>query len=75
MTPIIAQLEIMLLVIAIGGVLARRRLAHYFGGPAAVQMMSLSALSLVLLVISTHPGFLRLKVDLQEHAGGPVAVE
>jgi len=50
-------------------------LAHYFGGPAAVQMMSLSALGLVLLVISTHPGFLRLKVDLQEHADTPLVVD
>ena len=48
------------------GTLFAGALAHYFGGPAAVQMMSLSALGLVLLVISTHPGFLRLKVDLEE---------
>ena len=47
-------------------------LAHYFGGPAAVQMMSLSALGLAVLVISTHPAFLRLKVNLEEHADAPV---
>jgi hypothetical protein len=29
-------------------------------------MMSLSALGLVLLVIGTHPGFLRFTVSLQE---------
>ena len=39
---------------------------------AAVQMMSLSALGLVALVISTHPGFLRLKVNLEEHPDAPV---
>jgi hypothetical protein len=50
-------------------------LANYFGGPAAVQMMSLSALGLVLLVISTHPGFLRLKVNLEEHGEAPVVVD
>ena len=54
------------------GTLFAGALAHYFGGPAAVQMMSLSALGLVVLVISTHPGFLRLKVDLEEHADAPV---
>ena len=57
------------------GTLAAGALAHYFGGPAAVQMMSLSALGLVLLVISTHPGFLRLKVNLEEHADAPVVVD
>jgi hypothetical protein len=57
------------------GTLVAGALAHYFGGPAAVQIMSLSALGLVLLVISTHPGFLRLKVDLQEHADAPLVVD
>jgi len=57
------------------GTMLAGALAHYFGGPAAVQMMSLSALGLVVLVISTHPGFLRLKVDLQEHADAPLVVE
>jgi hypothetical protein len=57
------------------GTLLAGALAHYFGGPAAVQIMSLSALGLVVLVISTHPGFLRLKVDLQEHADAPLVVD
>jgi len=57
------------------GTLFAGALADYFGGPAAVQMMSLGALSLVLLVFSAHPGFLRLKIDLQEYADGSVAVE
>jgi MFS family permease len=50
-------------------------LASYFSGPAAVQMMSLSALGLVVLVISTHPGFLRLKVNLEERVDAPVVVD
>ncbi len=54
------------------GTLLAGALAHYFGGPAAVQIMSLSALGLVVLVISTHPGFLRLKVNLEEHADAPI---
>ncbi len=54
------------------GTMSAGALAHYFGGPAAVQIMSLSALGLVVLVISTHPGFLRLKVNLEEHADAPV---
>ena len=57
------------------GTLFAGALAHYFGGPAAVQMMSLSALGLVVLVISTHPGFLRLKVNLEEHADAPVVLD
>ena len=57
---------------AVGGEFAD---ANGLGGPAAVQMMSLSALGLVLLVISTHPGFLRLKVNLEEHADAPVVVD
>jgi hypothetical protein len=57
------------------GTLLAGALAHYFGGPAAVQMMSLSALGLVVLVISTHPGFLRLKVSLHEEPDTPVAVD
>ena len=48
------------------GTLLAGALAHYFGGPAAVQMMSLSAALLIALVIGTHPGFLRFKVSLQE---------
>src|SRR5262245_7800357 len=50
-------------------------LAHYFSGPAAVQMMSLSALGLVVLVVGTHPGFLRLKVNLEERVDAPVVVD
>jgi MFS family permease len=57
------------------GTLLAGALAHYFGGPAAVRMMSLSALGLVLLVISTQPGFLRLKVNLEEYAEAPVVVD
>jgi MFS family permease len=57
------------------GTLLAGALAHYFGGPAAVCMMSLSALGLVLLVISTQPGFLRLKINLEEHADAPVVVD
>ncbi len=41
-------------------------LADQFGGPAAVRMMSLSAVTVVLLVIATQPAFVRLKVDLKE---------
>jgi len=48
------------------GTLLAGALAHYFGGPVAVRLMSLSALGLILLVIATHPGFLRLKVYLQD---------
>jgi len=50
-------------------------LAHYFSGPAAVQMMSLSALGLVVLVVGTHPGFLRLKVNLEERVDAPVVAD
>jgi MFS family permease len=57
------------------GTLLAGALAHYFGGPAAVCMMSLSALGLVLLVISMQPGFLALKVNLEEHADAPVVVD
>ena len=57
------------------GTLLAGALAHYLGGPAAVCIMSLSALGLVSLVISTHPGFLRLKVNLEEHADEPVVVD
>lgn len=57
------------------GTLLAGALAHHLGGPAAVCMMSLSALSVVLLVISTQPGFLHLKVDLEEHANAPVIVD
>jgi len=57
------------------GTLLAGTLAHYLGGPAAVCMMSLSALGLVLLVVSTHPGFLRLKVDLEEHVDASLIVD
>jgi MFS family permease len=57
------------------GTLFAGALADYFGGPAAVRMMSLSALGLVLLVISAQPGFLRLKVNLEEHADAPAIVD
>jgi MFS family permease len=52
------------------GTLLAGGLAHYFGGPGAVQIMSATALGLLLLVVGTHPGFLRLKVSLQEHPDG-----
>jgi len=48
------------------GTLLAGALAHSFGGPAAVRMMSLAAVGVVLLVIAKQPAFLRLKVDLQE---------
>ena len=50
-------------------------LAHHFGGPAAVQMMSLSALSVVLLVIATQPGFVRSKIDLKEERDEGVIID
>ena len=56
------------------GTLFAGALAHHLGGPAAVQMMSLSALAVVLLVISTHPGFLQVKVDLEEHADAAIVL-
>ena len=56
------------------GTLLAGALAHYFGGPAAVCIMSLSALGLVSLVITTQPGFLRLKVNLEGHAADTLAV-
>jgi MFS family permease len=46
------------------GTLLAGALAHHFGGPGAVRMMSLSALGVVLLVIALQPGFVRVKVDL-----------
>ena len=57
------------------GTLLAGALAHYFGGPAAVCIMSLSALGLVSLVISTQPGFLHLKVDLEGHADALAVVD
>ena len=57
------------------GTLLAGTLAHYLGGPAAVCMMSLSALGLVLLVVGTHPGFLGLRVNLEEHVDAPVVVD
>jgi hypothetical protein len=46
------------------GTLLAGALADHFGGPAAVRMMSLSALGVVLLVIALQPGFVRVKADL-----------
>src|SRR5499426_1969898 len=57
------------------GTLLAGALAHYLGGPAAVRIMSLSALGLVLLVISMQPEFLRLKVSLKEQVDAPVVVD
>ena len=57
------------------GTLLAGALAHYLGGPAAVRIMSLSALGLVLLVISMQPDFLRLKVSLKEQVDAPVVVD
>ena len=57
------------------GTLLAGTLAHYLGGPAAVCMMSLSALGLVFLVVGTHPGFLGLKVNLEQHVDAPVVVD
>ena len=57
------------------GTLLAGTLAHYLGGPAAVCMMSLSALGLVLLVVGTHPGFLGLKVNLEEQPDAPVVID
>ncbi|HUK41225.1 MAG TPA: MFS transporter [Candidatus Acidoferrales bacterium] len=48
------------------GTLLAGALAHYFGGPAAVRMMSLAAVGVIFLVIAKHPAFVRLNVDLQE---------
>ena len=56
------------------GTLLAGALAHYFGGPTAVRIMSVSALGLVLLVISMQPEFLRLKVSLKEPIDAPVVV-
>jgi MFS family permease len=47
-------------------------LAQQFDGPKAVRMMSLGAVSVVILVILTHPGFLGLKIDLQDDLPGDV---
>jgi MFS family permease len=57
------------------GTLFAGALANQFGGPAAVRMMSLGALSVVLLVIAKQPGFIRLKVDLKEERDAPAVVE
>jgi MFS family permease len=49
-------------------------LAAQFGGPAAVRLMSLSGAILVCLVVIKHPSFVRLRVDLHEHAAAaPIA--
>ena len=50
------------------GTLFAGALADRIGGPAAVRMMSLSALSIVLLVIAAQPHFVHFKVDLKEDA-------
>jgi MFS family permease len=50
-------------------------LANHFGGPTAVRIMSLCALSVVLLVIATQPDFVRLKVDLEREADTPVILD
>jgi len=57
------------------GTLLAGALANYFGGPAAVRLMSLSALGVILLVIGTHPAFLSLKVGLQEDPHAAAVVE
>jgi len=57
------------------GTLLAGALAHYFGGPTAVRIMSVSALGLVLLVISMQPEFLRLKVNLEDRVEAPVVVD
>jgi MFS family permease len=57
------------------GTLLAGALAHQLGGPAAVGIMSLSALAVVLLVISTQREFLHLKVELEEHADAPVVID
>ncbi len=48
------------------GTMLAGALADQFGGPAAVRMMSLTAVAVVLLVIATQPGFVRLRIDLRE---------
>jgi MFS family permease len=57
------------------GTLFAGALADHFGGPAAVRMMSLSALSVVLLVIATQPGFVRVKIDLKEERDRRVIID
>ena len=57
------------------GTLLAGALAHYFGGPTAIRIMSVSALGLVLLVISMQPEFLRLKVNLEDRVEAPVVVD
>jgi MFS family permease len=57
------------------GTLLAGALAHQLGGPAAVGIMSLSALAVVLLVVSTQPEFVHLKVELEEHADAPVVID
>ncbi len=57
------------------GTLIAGALAHNFGGPTAVRIMSLCALTVVLLVVATHPRFVRLKVDLQEEPGAGIIID
>jgi MFS family permease len=57
------------------GTLIAGALAHNFGGPAAVRIMSLCALTVVLLVVVTHPRFVRLKVDLQDEPGAGIVID
>jgi MFS family permease len=54
------------------GTLIAGALAQRFGGPVAVRMMSLGAVSVVLLVVLTHPGFIALKVEPQDDSMGGV---
>jgi len=48
------------------GTLFAGALAQRFGGPTAVHIMSLCAMSIVLFVVFTQPRFLRLKIDLYD---------
>ena len=64
--PVIRQSHLMNRATIPIGTLLSGTLAHYFGGPAAVRMMSLAGVGVILLVIARHPAFVRLKVDLEE---------
>jgi MFS family permease len=57
------------------GTLFAGALADHFGGPGAVRIMSLSAVAVILLVVATQPGFLRLKVDPAASADTPVIID
>jgi len=56
------------------GTLFAGAIANQFGGPAAVRMMSLSAVTVVLLVIAKQPSFIRLNVDLKDEHDTPAIV-